>query len=109
MTERSRMEIWVSPEERERIKERAATAGYKGRAWSTWARELLLGNKLPKPSGELYTILEVAEQAGISRGTVYNRIRDYDIETVQLGTNRIRITERGLAQLKRLEKEGSRT
>lgn len=69
----ARIEIRVSQEDKERILKRAASQGYPDRAFSAWARSVLLDELVPvdRPSTKVLSVPETAKRLGVERQQVY--------------------------------------
>lgn len=69
--------------EKEIIKERASRAGFPGRGFATWARNVLLGKtarvKRPEENVDLMSAAEAATYCGVSRQQVYAWVQNGDL------------------------------
>jgi excisionase family DNA binding protein len=60
------------------------------------------GTQRPRPEIKMYRIGDAAERSGLSRSTIYNRIRDGSLQTVKVVGARL-ISDEALRRLLKLE------
>lgn len=80
------MEFRCTPEEKQQMRTLAERAGFPGRAFATWARNMLLGKpiELQRPATTLLSVAQAAEYCGVSRQTMHGWIETGEIVAYEM-------------------------